>query len=75
MLEMDAAFAPEGDFSKVRGIPDELLSLLLETDVTQLPEDGTAGKPRQEALEGYYMTWNLIFQLFHRTVVSSVGSC
>ena len=68
---MDAAFAPDGDLSEIRGLPDELLSLLLETDITQFPEDVTAEKSRREALEGYFMTWSLIFQLFHKTVFSS----
>jgi hypothetical protein len=67
---MDAAFAPDGDLSNIRGLPDELLSLLLETDISQFPEDATTEKSRREALEGYFMTWSLIFKLFHETVIS-----
>jgi hypothetical protein len=74
-IEMEAALLLTSESADIRGLPDELLSIIVDTDILHLPDDsGTEIQTRlfrQRALEGYLMSWSLIFQHFKDSVISS----
>ena len=69
-IEIEAALAPSGDLSDIRGLPEELLSIIVETDFLQESEGPGAESSRRRLLEGYLMAWSLIFRHFVDSVWS-----
>jgi hypothetical protein len=71
-IEIEAALSPVGETRNIRGLPEELLSIILDTDILGLPEDAgiesRATLYRQRTLEGYLMSWSLVFQHFKDSV-------
>ena len=70
-IEVEAALAPNGDLSNIRGLPEELLSIIVNTDFLQDFEGPGAEVSRRRLLEGYLMSWSLIFQHFVDSVLFS----
>ena len=68
-IEIEAALAPSGDLSNIRGLPEELLSIIVDTDFLQESEAPGAEISRRRLLEGYLMSWSLIFQHFIDSVI------
>lgn len=69
-IQLEAALAPNGDLSNIRGLPEELLSIIVDTDLLKDPEGDGAELSRQRLLEGYLMSWSLIFEHFIDSVCS-----
>ena len=69
-IQLEAALAPNGDLSNIRGLPEELLSIIVDTDLLKDPEGPGAELSRQRLLEGYLMSWSLIFEHFIDSVCS-----
>lgn len=63
-IQLEAALAPNGDLSNIRGLPEELLSIIVDTDFLKDHEGSGAELSRQRLLEGYLMSWSLIFEHF-----------
>ena len=72
-LEIDAALAPasNGEPARFQGLPEELLSIIVDTSFLHETNDLEAENMRRRTLEGYLMAWALIFHHF----VDSVRSC
>src|SRR5271170_4594329 len=68
-IEIEAALAPTGDLSNIRGLPEELLSIIVDTDFLHESEAPGAEISRRRLLEGYLMSWSLIFQHFIDSVI------
>lgn len=68
---MALAPVPNGEPSTIQGLPEELLSIIVDTSFFHDTEDVTAENTRRSTLEGYLMSWSLIFNHF----VDSVCSC
>ena len=68
-MEIEAAFAPSGELANIRGLPEELLSIIVDTDFLYDTEDPEAETSRRRILEGYLMSWSLIFQHFVDSVL------
>ena len=73
-IEIEAAIEP----SHIRGLPEELLSIIFDTDistlfssVTQPERDANlAERRKRRRLEGNLMSWSLLFQYFVDSVLS-----
>ena len=63
-IEIEAALAPNGETGDIRGLPEELLSIIVNTDFLHDTEDPEAEMSRRRILEGYLMSWSLIFLHF-----------
>jgi hypothetical protein len=63
-IEIEAALAPNGELGDIRGLPEELLSIIVDTDFLYDTENIEAENLRRRILEGYLMSWSLIFQHF-----------
>ena len=70
-IEIEAALAPSGETGGILGLPEELLSIIMNTDFLNDTEDSEAEIVRRRVLEGFLMAWSLIFQHF----VDSVRNC
>jgi len=72
-LEIDAALAPasSGEPARGQGLPEELLSIIVDTSFLHETDDLAAENMRRRMLEGYLMAWTLIFHHF----VDSVHFC
>ena len=68
-IEIEAALGPEGDITNIPNLPDELLSIIVDTDVLHFPEGSEAEPSRRRILEGYLMAWSLLFKYFHSSVL------
>lgn len=53
------------------GLPEELLSLIVDSDILHYSEGPEVESSKRRALDGYLLAWGLIFQYF----VNSVRSC
>jgi hypothetical protein len=71
-LEIEAALTPSssGEVLNVQGLPEELLSIIVDTSFFHDPEDSGADIVRRRTLEGYLMSWSLIFHHFVDSVLS-----
>ena len=63
-IEIEAALAPSGETADIRGLPEELQSIIVNTDFLHDSEDSEGETSRRRILEGYLMSWSLIFQHF-----------
>jgi E3 ubiquitin-protein ligase listerin len=63
-VEIEAALATNDETGDVRSLPEELLSIIVNTDFLYNSEDPEAETSRRRILEGYLMAWSLIFQHF-----------
>ena len=64
-IEMEAALSRNAESSEVRGLPEELLSIIVDTDLHEFDNESS-----RSAVEGYLMSWDLIFQHFIDSVCS-----
>jgi len=71
-IEIEAALAPSGELGNIRGLPEELLSIIVDTDFLHDTEDSDAEILRRRILEGYLMSWSLIFQHFVDSVLFAI---
>jgi len=67
-IEIEAALAPSDELDSIPTLPEELLSIIVDTDALHEPENSEANSSRDQALEGYLMSWSLIFQHFADSV-------
>jgi len=70
-IEIEAALKPDGDVAGVQDLPDELLSIIVDTDVLHFPEGSEVEESRRRLLEGYLMAWSLLFRYFRDSVLPS----
>lgn len=74
-IEIEAAIA-SSETDQIRGLPEELLSIIFDTDTSTLfsstrqpeGEELHADRRRRRKLEGNLMSWSLLFQFFVDTV-------
>ena len=66
--EIEAALASSGDLANIPSLPEELLSIIVDTDFLHESETPSAETSRRRLLEGYLMSWSLIFRHFMDTV-------
>jgi hypothetical protein len=71
-VEIEAALAPAGDVSHIHDLPEELLSIIVDADVLS-DVDPDVDNSRSQLLEGYLMSWSLIFQHFVDSVRLILG--
>lgn len=64
-IEIEAALAPNGELDRIPGLPEELLSIVLDE-----PENPDADGFRRDDLEGYLMSWSLLFEHFVDGVIT-----
>jgi hypothetical protein len=69
-MEIEAALATSENSANIRGLPDELLSLLIDDDTSSDIQGDGLDNLRYRSLEGQLMTWGLVFQYFRDTVSS-----
>jgi hypothetical protein len=62
-IEIEAALS-RSEANNVAALPEELLSLIVDTDFLDDTEDINGESARRQSLEGYLMSWSLIFQRF-----------
>ena len=66
--EIEAAFATGDDAVSLPGLPEELLSIIVDMDLSLYSEEHEFEESRYCALQGYLMAWNLVFLYFRDTV-------
>lgn len=65
---IEAALAQDGDLRDVPGLPEELLSIIVDTDFSHDLEEQVTETSRRQMLDGYLMSWSLIFIHFAESV-------
>jgi hypothetical protein len=63
-IEIEAAVSSVGKSEGIPGLPEELLSIIVDTDILHYSEGPEVESSKRRALDGYLMSWSLIFQYF-----------
>jgi hypothetical protein len=67
-IQIEAALKPDGDITTIPNLPDELLSVIVDTEVLHFPDSSEAEQSWRRSLEGYLMAWSLLFRYFENSV-------
>jgi len=68
-MEIEAALATADQLRSIDGLPDELLSMVLETDFLPGADNALSEVEQRRGLERYLMAWSLILLWFKDSVL------